>query len=163
MYSCRKVVLISFQSNARSFYDNHLDIYSDSRERLLAEMKEDELAEQGIPRTLSLHYLFIVETQQSESVQKEETLWEYKLKDGTAFGPYTSRDMASWSQQVSYTTTSTLSWQHWLTLEQGYFTAESGALVRQVKKSEENLFDDEEESENEFVPSHTVDFSNFIR
>jgi len=109
------------------------NIYSDSRERLLAEMKEDELAEQEQAQ------------QQNSGEVKEEALWEYKLKDGTTFGPYTSRDMASWSQQ-------------------GYFTAESGALVRQVKKSEENLFEEEEEeSENEFVPSHTVDFSNFIR
>jgi len=105
------------------------NIYSDSRERLFAEIKEDELEEQ-----------------ERSHDHKEAVLWEYKLKDGTTFGPYTSQDMASWSQQ-------------------GYFSADSGALVRRVKKTVESLFaEDGEEDENdaEFVPSNTVDFTAYL-
>jgi len=101
-------------------------------------MREDELAEQELVQQAA--------NGGEAGVPKDEVMWEYKLKDGTTFGPYTSHDMASWSQQ-------------------GYFSADSGALVRRVKKTEESLFEDydnENENDTQFVPSHTIDFTSFL-
>jgi len=46
---------------------------------------------------------------------------------------------------------------------QGYFSMDSGALVRRVKKTEESLFeDDDNENDTQFLPSHTIDFTSFL-
>jgi len=99
------------------------DIYSDSKERIAAEIKEDELELQneGKPRGVPV-------------------VWEYKLKDGTTFGPYSSQDMAQWQGQ-------------------GYFSGEN-VLVRQVKQ-DEDIFTENEAQDSDFVLSDSIDFRQF--
>jgi len=68
------------------------------------------------------------------------TMWEYKGLDGVTYGPYTTAHMRNWR-------------------DQGYFSEETGVLVRQAKQ--DDMFAEEKPEdgkEDEFVSVNSVSF-----
>jgi hypothetical protein len=115
------------------------NIYSDSREKILYELgnsPSDDSDDVGMREPTTGYANKMPAT-------REPAFWEYKLKDGTTFGPYTSQDMASWKAQ-------------------GYFSGDQAVLVRKVS-STENIFatGDEQENEGDFISSDEVDFTSY--
>jgi len=108
----------------------YTDVYSAKREKLEAELRQENRTDNVNAASFS--------TSSGEAV-----LWEYKVKDGTTFGPYTSQDMAAW-------------------VSQGYFSGDQAVMVRRLMKQDADNIFDEAESESEFVSSDHIDFTSYM-
>jgi len=118
----------------------HYNIYSDNREHIERQLAhepnetDDIFSEKAYERgTKDEDYPSPVKSQPPPPPE-DNSLWEYKV-DGKVHGPYTTTDMKAW-------------WS------QGYFQGENTVDLRQIKQTEESIF--EEGESNEWVRSDTL-------